>query len=112
MLDVRQIRMCVVRRLRKIDPDPENRKVVEKFGHTRYAYAVGPGNDDDVILDCIPRASLQRLLVMVTDMYDFAERYSIDKRMNSAKDCLQEKRSVRFFCLRGYQFTSIPMVKF
>ncbi len=44
MLDVRQIRMCVVRRLRKIDPDPENRKVVEKFGHTRYAYAVGPNN--------------------------------------------------------------------
>lgn len=107
--DSSTVRAAVVRRLRVVDPEDGNRKVVEHFENTRYAYECGGGGNADVILDCVTQSFLLRVLVIVYDMYDLAKRHSMFVRLTGPADTVDERKLARFFVVQGVQITTIPI---
>eukprot|EP00171_Calliarthron_tuberculosum_P023381 IDg23381t1 len=91
------VRVAVVRRLQPIEPQEGNRKVVEDFGHLRYAYAFHSIPDTDVVLDCVSTTQLSHMIPILPDMYDITVRHSVSHRMFQSPDSKEERRNIRFF---------------
>eukprot|EP00171_Calliarthron_tuberculosum_P001934 IDg1934t1 len=81
-----KVQVAVLRRFRRIDPEPDNVRVVQEFGHLRYSYEMQTDLDGDVVLDAVELSSIFRLVIIVPDYHNIAARYSIEKRFVDIPD--------------------------
>lgn len=102
--DASEIGVAIVRRLRHVDPDPDNSKIVTKHQYKRFSYELAA---TDVVLDCVPINSFLRTVMLVPDMHDVVKRYGLKQRVGNLPDDVSGRRVATFFEIPIYKYTSL-----
>ena len=104
--DYPTVSIALIRRLKEVKPQQGNTKVVELYGHRRFAYShfeSTPYEPGDVMLDVILTEHIQRPVVMVYDPYHTTKRLGPNYRSEKIPDTLSERRQCKFFLVVDYQ---------
>lgn len=87
-------RLVLVRRLRQIAAEPAKSYVVEKHCHKRLGYVM---SDHDVLIDCIPEASVIRAVLVVPDPWQASKKHGVKQRMNNVPDEQDDRKHAACF---------------
>lgn len=98
-------RVALIRRLRQVDPECGNEKIVKNHGMKRFAYDIA---SNDVTLDCVSPNFFKRMVLLVPDPWDAVKRHGLKQRLNRLPDTIDERRKSKFFEVVGFKFTSLP----
>eukprot|EP00171_Calliarthron_tuberculosum_P002645 IDg2645t1 len=82
-------------------PHPDNKAVVEQFGHRRYEYTLTDETNGDVLLDCMSSTDVRRVLVVVRGYHDLTLRNSILTTESLVEDTPDERRLAKFLFYEG-----------
>ena len=103
-----QLKVVLIRRLRRVQPHVNNKKVTDIFNHARYGYELSTVGMHDILIEYVLVNDIQRPLTIVPDFHNLKIRHSRNMSVNEVPDDFHERQHSRYFCLNGYQETALP----
>ncbi len=96
-----KMKVEVVRRFIEIEPHPDNKRIVNEFGHVRMLLHSTDLAHSDITQDVMPESAVTKTAHVVPDYHDIAIRYTIGNRRNASKE---ERRLASFFWCKVFRF--------